>query len=1054
MSDSTLRTSELTFVETPLLEQLKSIGWVVIALNDSQKHEPKNSHRNQLSDVIMTSELKSALIRLNPWLADEQADDLVINMQSSESRDLLKANIEFFDRIVDGLSADDEENGEHNKPVKVIDFSDVNSFDPKKSKNSFIAVSQLKVQIPGTGMHIIPDIVLFVNGLPLVVIECKSPAVSDPMYEGIEQLMRYQNSRGSKTSEGVKELFFYNMFMVSTSYLDARYSTITGRKSHYIEWKDPYPYSIFDIREDKAPSSQELLVKGMLSPANFLDILQNYTVYKEDDEGNTVKVVARYQQYRGARKIIERLRNGKNPFLQGGTVWHTQGSGKTLTMMFVIRKMYNSSDLNDYKIVLLLDRTDLQTQMFKTSRSVKYHCNVAKSCKGLRKFIENTASDITIAMVHKFGDRGEKSNFPVLNKSDKILIMIDEAHRSQYSDMAANMWKSMPNSIKVAFTGTPITKTVETFSDDGKYIDTYTMRQAVEDEVVVEIKYEGKATESEITDPEAMNNKFADIFGMIDSEEKQKIISKSVMKGYLENWSIIRNKAEDMLDHYINTVFSNGFKAQVVASSKEAAHRYKTVIEELLSQKIQQLKEHNPNNINVELLKKLKVACIISASNNDEPYLKEYADESRNGKIIDGYKMSFGETDGKGNDSNYGILIVRSMLLTGFDAPIEQVMYLDQILRDHNLLQAIARVNRTCGTNKNCGYIVDYIGVTNHLKEALSAYADADANESIDILNTRKEDIDKLHSAYLTLLQFIRQKVGVKSLEEPSVIIEELISNQELREQFNLMFRVLSKLFDRVLPDPFALKYKDDFKTLAFIRQSVANGCRDGSFSMKDTSKKVAAIIEEYLIVSGVDPKIPPVDILSSDFAILMKEKSSRQKCDELSYAIREYINVNKPKDPEFFERISEKLEKLLQKLKDNWESLYIELEAFRKDDIVERRKGEETYGFDPMTEMPFFALLKKEIFGDKEYTDIPQEDFNNFKDVVTDILWAIENNTKSINFWGNTTLQDELRKYVRDRLLKNSWFRSILALFDRRNAIAQEIMDLAFEHFNRGAKL
>lgn len=1051
MTAAELMEKELRYVEAPLIEQLKSMGWETITLNDFDKHDPEKSYRNLLSEVIIEKELKAALLRINPWLTDEQADDLVIEMQKYPSRNLLEANTEVFNRMTIGLSYDDEQSGEANKPVKVFDYLDINCFNPKTTKNRFLAISQYKIQIPGTEMHIIPDIVLFINGLPVVAIECKAPDIPDPVYEGIEQLLRYQDRRGSKMSEGVQELFYYNQFMVSTCFQEARYSTITGNQSHYIEWKDPYPYKISEIVKGRVPTSQEVLVKGMLSPQNLLDIIQNYDVYKEDDEGNTIKIIARYQQYRGSRKIIERLRSNCTSFEKGGTIWHTQGSGKSLTMIFTIRKMYNSADLNDYKIVLLLDRTDLQKQLYKTSSSVKYHCNVPKSIDGMRKLIKNTASDITIGMIHKFGERGEEVNFSVLNESPKILLMIDEAHRSQYSDLAANMWRSMPKSIKVAFTGTPVDKTTETF---GGCFDTYTMRQAVDDEVVVEIKYEGKATESEIIDPEAMNNKFVDIFGMVDTDEKQKILNHSIVKGYLENWTVIRNKANDMLDHYINTVFTNGFKAQVVAYSREAAYRYKTVLEELLPIKIAGFKESNPNNIDIAALKRLKVACIISVSANDEPHLKEFGNESKNDKIIEGFKMSYGETDKKGHDSSFGIIVVKSMLVTGFDAPIEQVMYLDQVIKNHNLLQAIARVNRTCGSNKKCGYVVDYIGVTRHLKEALSNYADADIDETLHVLKNHNEDIDILHTTYLNFMQFIKQKLNAKSLSETVVIIEELIANPELREMFNAHFRLMSKMYDRVLPDPEALKYKDDFKVLSFIRQTVANSCRDSRFSMKDASKKVRAIIEEYLAVQGVDIKIAPVSILSDEFGIKGKDKSPRQKADELTYAIREYINVNHPKDPEFFDRMSEKLDKLLQLFKDSWDELYEALEKMRKDDIIGGREREETFGLEPKKEMPFLALLKKEIYGNKEYAALNGVDFNALKETTFDILDRIKTDTAAINFWGNISLQKQLRTYIINQLLKNEYFRSVPTFFDNRKAIAQKIMELAYCHYSRGDSL
>lgn len=1035
--------SERGHVEIPFMKQLKASGWTTIDLSDIDKHDPTKSNRDTLAQVIMPSELKAAFLRVNPWLSSAQADDLVIEMQSYSSRKLLDANIEVFDRLTGvALSRDDETTGETNKRVNVIDFSEVDTFNPTTLKNSFIAVSQFKVQISGMENYIIPDIVLFINGLPLVVIECKSPAIPDPIHQGIEQLLRYQDRRNAKTAEGVLELFYFNQFMVSTSFYEAKYSTITGSHSHFVEWKDPYPYKFNDIIANRAPSSQEILVKGMLSPGHLLDIIQNYDVYKDDDEGRTIKVVARYQQYRGARKIIERLRSNNSSTAKGGTVWHTQGSGKSLTMMFVIRKMYHSSDLNNFKIVLLLDRTDLQNQLKKTSSSVKYNCKVAKSIDGLKEQIKNTASDINIAMIHKFGERDERTVFPVLNTSDRILIMIDEAHRSQYKELAANMWQAMPNSVKVAFTGTPVDKTTNTF---GGYIDTYTMRQAVEDDVVVPISYEGRATESSISNPEAMNNKFADIFGMEINEDTQKRVDHATLLGYLENATVIRNKANDMLDHYINSVFPNGFKAQVVASSREAAARYKKVFEELLPLKIAGLREHNPNNIDIELLVKLKVGCVISASNNDEPHLKELADESKNQKIIDGFKMSFKETDNKGHDSNYGIIVVKSMLLTGFDASIEQVMYLDQIIKNHNLLQTIARVNRKCGADKKFGYLVDYIGLVKHLKEALAEYADADVRETLDVLQDQQESLDKLHSIYLNFLQFIKDKVKVKSLSEANSIIEALVAEQKLREEFNAHFRMLTKMFDRVLPNPAALRYKEAYRTLAFIRQSVANLCRDTRFSIKDVSKKVRAIIEEYLVVHGVDPKIPPIEILSDEFGVQTKEKSIRTKCDELTYAIKEYINVNHCKDPELFDRMSEKLERLLKQFKDNWGDLYIALDQMRQNDIRNGRKRENTFGFEPQHEMPFFALFKREVFGNKEYNEFTEEEFKALKDLTSDVLKTVKLNTAMVNFWSNISQQNNLRQHIIEQLLK-----SFRKEFNQRKAIAQKIMELAYCHYGR----
>ena len=821
------------------------------------------------------------------------------------------------------------------------------------------------------------------------------------------------------------------------------------------------PYKLRDINPNGKPSAQEIAVAGMLEPAHLLDIVQNFIAYKDEDSGIRVKLVPRYMQYRGANKIIERLRNSAKGE-KGGTLWHTQGTGKTLTMMFVIRKMYNSFDLNNYKVVLIVDRKDLQTQMFKTTKTVKYTVNTADSIEGLKKLIANTASDVTVAMVHKFGDvekdkdkkksgtleqRTSASTFPILNTSDRILVMIDEAHRSEYSELAANMWKSMPNSVKVAFTGTPITKTVDNF---GGYIDTYTMKQAKEDGIVVEIKYEGRATDSEITDHDAMNHAFIDIFGYLEDDEQLEILGKYTVRGYLEAQEVIAEKASDMLDHYINTVFANGFKAQIVGVSKEAAYRYKKTIDELLPKKIAELETSNPHHIDIEQLKNLKTACIISSGGaNEEHYLKQYTNESENDMIIDGFKAPFGETGLKGGNGNYGILIVTAMLLTGFDAPVEQVMYLDKKLTNHNLLQAITRVNRTCGANKKCGYLVDYVGITNHLKDALADYADADRDEIMAPLRDKSKDIDALNTAYNEIIQFLNEKVGY-ALSQTSDIIEELCLDEELREEYNGRFSVISRLFDRVLPNPAALEYSEDYKTLAFIRESVTKMTRNPRFSNKDASKKVRAIIEEYLTVNGVDMEIAPISLLSDDFLKGgQSKKSDRAVSEEIKYAVREFININMPKDPELYARLSERLEQILEEFKNNWAELRKALEQLRRD-IKAGRAKENTYGYDATHEMPFLGLLKTEFFGKKAFEELSDEQMTMMKNLTDNVLNRFKQETVAVNFWNNVALQQELRTYIIKQLISPEIKKFVPDIVKRRKDIAQKLMELDYQHFGR----
>jgi len=1004
---------EKTYVEEPFLAHLERLGWTIARWNSGK------GCRSDFSDVILDEELKSALKELNPWLTDSQADELSTEVRNFNGFSLLDRNRECDERLQIGLSAYDEETGEDNKPVRLIDY-----VTPKN--NRFLAVPQFRLQ--RLEKEIIPDIVLFVNGLPLVVIECKSPVAREPFHDGVAQIKRYK--------EDFPELFSYNQFVVSTCRQMAKYTTITGTAENYLEWKDPYPYSLSEIDPSGGiVTSQEKLVWGMLSPANFIDIIRNCIVWD-----GTVKKAPRYMQYRGARKLVEKLRAEKT----GGTIWHTQGSGKSLTMMYVIRQMFHSNDLNDWKIVLIVDRDDLEKQLTDTSGVVGYNVGVAQSIVDCKARIRNSSSDVTIAMIHKFGVMKDRS-FGILNDSDKILIMIDEAHRSEYGELAASMALAMPNAVKVAFSGTPITRTTDTF---GGVIDKYNMRQAEEDGVVVEIRYEGRATDSVVIDEEAMNGKFIDVFGYADDEEKQDIMRQYTLKGYMEAEAVIRAKAADMLEHYIGTVFPNGFKAQVAAFSREAAYRYREALRSLLKTKIAELKQFNPLGIDITMLEKMEIECVISPDANDAnnaPYLKAMIDNTNKESIV-GESGKFKTSFDKGG--NVGIVVVTNMLLTGFDAPIEQALYLDKMLVDHNLLQAIARVNRVCGADKKCGYVVDYVGITRHLKKALAVYAAAEDcvdEPMIDI----SLDIDRLNSAYNEIFSFIAQKICYDQFTQTQSVIEELVATEELRNDFNKLFQTLSMYYDRVLPNPVALDYRDGYKLLAFIRGSVASCTRDSRYSMRDASAKVRAIIEEYLRVNAIGVEILPIDILSSEFMAGVEKpgKSDRVVVDEMKYAIREYINDNLPKDPELFERFSERLDKILEEFRGNWKMLRTVLAKFIKNDLYNARKNEETYGYEANREMPFFSLLRKEVFVDKKFEDLTSEEFEALKTFTDDCLSRLKTETVKRDFWQHGTQISQMRAEIRLKLLDLETI--IPSIEGKLNDIVQKIIELGKIHFN-----
>ena len=1058
------------YVENPFLAQLQRVGWKIYRQKKADPEDTKEltkftsgseqvygaqtKLRDSFREVILEDELKRAIKKINPWIEEDQINEVVRRITTPTANSMLEANREIHDLLLENTSvSENRQTGEKSPTVRSIDFET-----PKN--NFFIAISQFKVNIPGTEKHIVPDIVLFVNGLPLIVIECKSPAITDPITEAITQLMRYSNRRGVK--EGNEKLFWFNLFTIATSNQVAKHGSITSEYEHFVEWKDPYPYSLSDISPDRNITSQQVLIQGMLTKEIFLDILHTFTVFKEGSKGNIIKIVARYQQFRAVKKIVKRIEEGKSPEERGGIVWHTQGSGKSLTMMFTVRAMYHDPELSKFKVVFVTDRKDLEKQLRDTSKGVGFTVNLAGNISKLQSLLRTDTPDLVMGMIHKFQERELKRELPLLNESPNILIMIDEAHRTQYKFLGANLKKALPNAIRIAFTGTPIEKTEKTF---GYYIDKYSIRQSVEDGVTVEIVYEGRTHSAEISDEEAANKRFEDVFSAVDSEQKVKIMGRYTWRAYLEDENVIRDKAKDMIDHYVRHVFPNGFKAQVVAVSRLAAIRYKKALEEALTEKIEELKsDKRDNNVDIERLENLNVGVVISGAPNDTSEYQPYTDPNMHDTIIRSFKLPFDKTGEREIKGDVGILVVQSMLITGFDAEIEQVMYLDNVLKEHTLLQAIARVNRVY-KNKSCGFVVDYVGVLKRLKEALSIYANDDIEEITQVIVDKSKSIDELKFIHNLISDFFKEyDIGDNWREDIEDCVD-LLVNEETRNEFIALVRRFNSVMDKVLPDPEALKYATDLKIINFIKQSARNRYRDDKLSITDASRKIREIVEQYLISKGVNPKIDPFPLLSDKFlADVKRKKSGRARAEEVKYAIIEHIEKHYDTDPEFYERFSDKLKQILEQYKENWDILAIEYGKI----IEEMKKGreeEETFGFNPKKEMPFFGLLKNEIYGKTPIEKLENKDIYFLVSLTKDATEIIKRETKLVDFWENYTKQKRLRSFIISRLLNSissvskqtsshylvkERSQPYLASFSKRNEIAQKLMELAYHVYRR----
>ncbi|WBM80191.1 HsdR family type I site-specific deoxyribonuclease [Cryobacterium breve] len=683
--------SEYSHVEKPLLQQLAALGWQVILGGNLGASV---AEREAFREVILEERFRSALRRINPgpnrgeWLDDERLSGALLELTRAGIGKLIEVNERMTRHLLEGISVaglPDWDQG-RTQHIQFIDFQ-------RPENNDFLAFSQFRVDEPGgqSKRFIVPDVVLFVNGIPLIVIECKSPNIVDPVTEGIKQIRRYANQRSLGMPEGNERLFWTNQFVVSTYGDRARVGTFTSGPEHYLEWKDPYPLSTNDLAEGlrktrDALSGQEMLVAGMLTPKNLLDIVKHFVVFTVVD-GKRIKIVARYQQYRAVGKAIQRLRSGKTRAIdgeadrRGGLIWHTQGSGKSLTMTFLIRAMRSDAILRSSKVVVITDRTDLEKQLAATAQISGETIERVRRAKKLRKVLAEHGPGLVFAMIQKYRDTGNAGQLGlagddvaeelgVLNSDESIVILVDEAHRSQTSALHANLMAALPNAAKIGFTGTPIMSAgkKKTTSIFGEFIDKYTIRQAEQDGAVVPIFYEGRTAKGAVSGGSDLDQLFEDMFAEQTPEEVEQLKTRYATIGnVLEAPSLIAAKARSIMWHYLSTIFPGGFKAQLAATSRLAAVRYRDALNDARDDFVAQLEGIEPYIIDgvedasmdidslpskmqilirarphLGLIRALEFVPVISGNHNDDPTWARWTDKVLQEKTIEDFKKPLG----------------------------------------------------------------------------------------------------------------------------------------------------------------------------------------------------------------------------------------------------------------------------------------------------------------------------------------------------------------------------------------------------------------------------
>ena len=1040
------RMDERNHVEKPLLDQLAGLGWEILDLDNRQL--PTDSHRGSFNEVVMLPVLRERLQVINSWLEKEQIDEVVKRLTATfPGTGLLENNRHVFNLLLENTSlGQNRQTGERSPTVHFVDFKN-------REQNSFIAVCQFKVRVLGTEHHIIPDIVLFLNGLPVVVIECKSPRVKDAIPEAIDQLLRYSEQRGA-SGEGSAPLFYYNQFVVATCRQQAKFGTITTHSEKYFyRWADPFPRTVDDLEHGAGgPNDQKRLVAGMLDPGNLLDLIRTFTLFTVNEEGETIKMVGRYQQFRAVKLAVKRLVEGQSPRQRSGIVWHTQGSGKSLTMMFMVREMYRHAALANWKVVFVTDRTQLEQQLSETSLNIGFTVKVADSIQSLKELLRADTSDLVMAMIHKFREVDLEETFPELNASPRILVMTDEAHRSQYKLLGANLDRAIPNATRIGYTGTPIDKTEKVFGD---YIDKYTLRQSIEDGVTLQIVYEGRTHKAGVPDQAAMDTAFEDVFSEYDLQERLQILGYGSREAYLEAESTIKAKAQDMAEHYLTHVFPNGYKAQVVATSREAAVRYKTHMDAALGAAVTKLEQSNPRRPDLERLKAMRTDVIISGKHNDLPRLKAYSDPSKHKTSIKSFKLPFGSED-EGVSGEVGILIVNNMLLTGFDAPLEQVMYLDRVVVAHNLLQAIARVNRIAGEDKNKGFVVDYVGIGHHLKEAIDVYDKREQTEVIDTLSSPENELRELQDSHAAIMELLK-KNGLDDLSDHDAFFD-VFYDEDLRFEFILAFKKLTRHLNLLFPAKQALDYMQGLQGPGRDQRVGRQALPRPAPQHEGNSGEVAGHHRPASGIARHRRQSAPISILDEDFVKDLVERTrTKTKAAEIEHAIRHHLQVELDDDPDLKASFAEALAAIFEQFRDNWQKIYEELEKLRRH--ISNVSREPTYGLHRKKQMPFFRMFRRELFGEdlagegggrsKVVDPSPPYGWSEDKkisfmvDLTQKVFLAIERELRLTGFWQSIPAQNRLRAEIQRTLLAPD-FVSVRFITENRRHLTSRAMEIA----------
>jgi type I restriction enzyme R subunit len=921
--------------QIPALQLLQKLGYTYLS-----PQEAEELRDNKTGQVILEPILRKQLHEINSIQVSSSKMALFSDANIENGIQAIKdipmnegyiaASKKAYELITLGRALEQSIDGDKKSfTLQYIDWKNINN-------NVFHVTEEFSVMRTGSKDHYRPDIVLFVNGIPLCIIECKRPDIKDPITEAISQHTRNQQEHG------VRHLYIYSQILLSIATLQAKYATTDTKEEFWASWKEGNEETenkIFELvnqplsleqnqklfqnrknweqrvigekeNETISVSEQDRYLYWLCRPERVLQLIQDFILF----EGGAFKKIARYQQFFAINKIINRIQIIDNGKRQGGVVWHTQGSGKSLTMAMLAKKIYLT--VKNPKIILVTDRTDLDHQITDTFKKVQVPVHNARTGNQLVDLLQSKSDAVVTTIINKFEAAVNQLGSTPL-ESNSIFVLIDEGHRTQYGTFNVKMQKVLPNACFLAFTGTPLMKKEKSTAQKfGGIIDAYTIIQAVEDGAIVPIIYEGRHAVQNVNQ-KALDRGFDSVSEPLDDYQKadlKKKFSKANLISKTEQR--IDEIARDISDHYTHnwgvdkTGERSGFKGMVVTPDKATAVKYKKAF---------------------DLIGKVSTEVIMSSPDTREGNEDIHGEPTN--EVVAFWKQM--ETKyGKGFDekligqfkkSEYPeLLIVIDKLLTGFDVPSVVVMYVCRKLRDHTLLQAIARVNRVM-QGKEYGFIIDYEGIIGELDEAMNAYSEFtefDEEELIGTLTDIKKEIanlPQLHSELNDIFKQVKNKWDIVSYSD-------VLADEAVRVDFYQKFIAFAKClkialssidFENNTPEATKELYKKHIKFYTDLRNSVVNTHSD-AIDFKKYEKQLQKLLDQHVTTEEIIRLTEQVSILDTKAFEdeLEKVVGTRAKAETIASRTSKHISERMDEDPIFYKKLSELIQQVISDLR------------------------------------------------------------------------------------------------------------------------------------------